>query len=104
MLDAAQVERFIKTLENGRLITVLRMDMQNIDTKAYQAQGYFYGDRPCVRVTLDCEAIFLRDWTVRTLPTATATGGTPKAPPMPVEVQKALGITPAPTTPVASGG
>lgn len=101
IVDAAHVRHFLQQLEHGRLITVLEMDMQAVDLKLAKERGYDYGDRPVARVSLKCEALYMRDWTARAMP------GTTGTPPMPPEVMRLLGIQP--TTPgaapaVARGG
>lgn len=46
-------------------LTVTRMDMASVDAAAAVEEGYVYGDRPVVRLTLEGEALMLRAWTKR---------------------------------------
>lgn len=96
IVDAAAVQRFLQTLEHRRLVTVLEVNMQNVDEKLSKELNYDYGDKPVVRLALKAEALFMRDWTARR-PTVTVPGiGPGYVPPMPVEVMRFLGI-PEPT-------
>ena len=59
------------------LITVLDMDVREVDLWADLRQGYYYGKAPVVRVDLELETVWHRDWTV---------------PMMPQSVKSALGV------------
>jgi hypothetical protein len=76
------VEDFIRTLQSGRMVTVLNVEKKNLDGALAADQGYDYGPAPVVQVKVQCEHLFMRDWTTRG----------PKAP-MPPEVRKRLGVT-----------
>jgi len=67
-IEADQVARFLKHLATERFITVLNMEMVNVDTQAMQAARFVYGNRAVVTLTLKCEALFLRHWTIRFMP------------------------------------
>jgi hypothetical protein len=83
------LQEFLERLRYRRLLTVTQMSVQDVDWKAAEDLGYIYGPARCVEVTLDCEELFMRDWTVRQL-----APDPNHLPPMPVDVQKMLGITP----------
>jgi hypothetical protein len=90
VVDAEMVQQFLRMLQHGRFINVYHMEIQNVDLAEAEDAGYSYGRRPVVELTVRCEALFLRDWTVR------------NKGPMPVEVQRVLGIPPeAPAAPGA---
>ncbi len=85
----SHLPEFLQRLRYQRLLTVTSMSVQDVDWKAAAELGYIYGPARCVEVSLDCEELFLRDWTVRQIVPD------PNHPaPMPVDVQKLLGITP----------
>jgi len=75
------VEDLIRTLESGRMVTVLNVERKKLDSAIAADQGYDYGPAPVVQVKIKCEHLFMRDWTTRG----------PK-PPMPPEVRKRLGV------------
>ena len=67
-IEADQVARFLKHLATNRFVTVLNMEMVNVDTQAMQAARFVYGNRAVVTLTLKCEALFLRHWTIKYMP------------------------------------
>lgn len=82
--DARKVPQVLTELERNQLVTVLKTDVAAVDAAAERKQfGYVYGNDPVVELTLQCEALFLRSWTI---------GG--KTPLMPIEVQQAIGAQP----------
>lgn len=89
VVDAAVVKEFVRMLQYGRFINVVKADMQVVDLAEAVDTGYDYGSRPVVELTLKCEALFLREWTVQ------------KNGPMPLPVQQFLGIGPATPNPAA---
>ncbi len=59
----------IDTIARNRLISVLTIEsITTEDTNAADAAGYFYGAEPVVHITLRCEALFLREWTLPLMP------------------------------------
>jgi hypothetical protein len=101
VVDAQQVRPFLEQLRHDRFVTVLNVQSQTVDTRAAQDQGYIYGKAPCVQLTLECEELFLRDWTAPTRSPQIPGLPAPGSGPMPKEVQERLGI-PA-VTPAAPG-
>ena len=80
-------------------VAAVAMDVTsaNVDWKAAEDLGYIYGPARCVQVSLDCEELFMRDWTVRQ--------SDPNHPaPMPLDVQKVLGIPPQAPAPAPVQG
>jgi hypothetical protein len=103
VLDAKAVKPFIQQLQYNQFINVLESDLQGVDLDQSLDEGYEYGKRPVVEVRLRCEALFLRDWTAWIPPRPLPPGSTAPPPkpiqgPMPLEVQKVLGI-PSPLAP-----
>lgn len=67
-VDAASVESVLKELEAGKLITVYQVDAEAVDSVAMAEQGFIFGQKPVVRLALQCEALFLRKWTKPLMP------------------------------------
>ena len=82
IVDAQEVPLILQALSRNRFITVLRLDMLTVDSAAAVNAGYVYGDKPVVRLNLDCEELFFRQ------------GDTLNY--MPDSIKKALGIVPPP--------
>lgn len=69
VVDAARLAQVLEELQRNKLVTVLRIDeLSSVDAALDQSDGYYYGDQPVVRLSLLCEALFLRDWTVPLMP------------------------------------
>jgi hypothetical protein len=84
-VDASQIPFILASLSQNRLIDVYNMDVLSVDTAEEQKLGFLYGPRSVVELNLQCEALFMRSWTV---------------PWMPDQVKKQLGIaSPAPGAP-----
>lgn len=81
VVDHAVVKEFLRQLQFGKFVTVTHMEMQSVDLADAVDAGYDYGPRPVVELTIKCEALFLREWTVQN-----------DAGPMPKTVQALLGI------------
>jgi hypothetical protein len=87
VVDAQKVPLVLQMLSKNRFITVYQTNITVVDSAAEQLNGYFYGPRPVVQLDMDCEALFLREWTRQF---------------MPAIVKQRLGVTdPAPATPPA---
>jgi hypothetical protein len=67
-IEADKIPLFLKTLTTNRFITPLRMEMVAVDSRLMTINGYVYGQSPVVTLNLDCEAVFLREWTVKLMP------------------------------------
>jgi len=67
-VDATQVNRIIKELQRGRLLTVYQADIVVVNSLEKQQDGYFYGPVPVVTLTLRCEELFMRSWTRPLMP------------------------------------
>jgi hypothetical protein len=64
----ADLPNVIETLERNRLITVWQCNINAFDGAAAAAAGYSYGTDPILEVTLNCEELFLRKWSVPLMP------------------------------------
>lgn len=69
-MESSKIPLFLKTLATNRFITVTRLEMDPVDSQAKQIEGYVYGDQPVVTLKLDCEALFMREWTIPLMPSA----------------------------------
>lgn len=67
-IEADKVPLFLKTLGTNRFLSVIRLEMNPVDTQLKQITGYVYGTRPVVTLDLDCEALFMRQWTIKHMP------------------------------------
>lgn len=67
-LLAGYVPQFLANLTNGRFHTVLNVDLATVDSAVMASQGYYFGDKPVVEVTIKLEVLFLRGWTVQYMP------------------------------------
>ena len=83
VVDAERLPRLFKAFSETNLITVLDMDVREVDLWADLRQGYYYGKAPVVRVDLELETVWHRDWTV---------------PMMPQSVKSALGVVESETS------
>ncbi|MFG0260662.1 MAG: hypothetical protein ACF8LK_09960 [Phycisphaerales bacterium JB041] len=83
VVDAQRLPRLFKAFSETNLITVLDMDVREVDLWADLREGYYYGKAPVVRVDLELETVWHRDWTV---------------PMMPQSVKSALGVVESETS------
>ena len=67
-IEATAVPLFLKTLATRRFVSVLELDMDAVDSQALKFDGYVYGDRPVVQIRLRCEALLMREWTIKYMP------------------------------------
>jgi hypothetical protein len=67
-IEADKIPLFLSTLATNRFITVTRMEMNPVDSQLKQIQGYVYGPKPVVTLDLDCEELFMRQWTLKYMP------------------------------------
>jgi hypothetical protein len=77
VVDATRLPRLFRAFSETNLITVLDLDLTEVDLWGDLRLGYYYGEAPVVRAEMELETVWLRDWT---------------APLMPGEVRRALGI------------
>jgi len=83
-VEGAKVNQFLHELSRNRFINTYNLNYNAVDAAERLGQGFVYGDKPVVNLQLDCEALFLRKWTV---------------PLMPPTVKASLGITDQPAAP-----
>lgn len=64
-VDYRKIPQVLAELERNRLFTVLSTAVSAVDSAAEKrANGYVYGEQPVAELTMTCEALFLRSWTV----------------------------------------
>jgi hypothetical protein len=72
VVDAAKLPEIIRALEAKQFITVVNVQVTEIVDPAVAASnpqgGMHYGNKPVVRVELDCEELLMRAWTDQFLP------------------------------------
>jgi hypothetical protein len=77
IVDAAKLQMIIDKLEEGRFLTVNNVQIEEtVDLATEQKNGYFYGQRTCVRVAMDCEMLEMRAAFSDFLPDARKNGQT----------------------------
>lgn len=67
-VDARKIPQILAEIQKGKLITIYQADAAAVDAKAQADSGYIYGDAPVVKLTLEGEELFLRDWTTKLMP------------------------------------
>jgi len=69
VVDAARLPMVLDQLSHGRLLNVIQVErVEPLDIAVAANAGYFYGDRPCVRVELVMEDLLMRKWTEQYMP------------------------------------
>jgi hypothetical protein len=68
IVDADRIPILLQALSRNRFITVCDMNVTAVDSGAEQVAGYIYGNRPVVQLDMQCEALFLREWTKQYMP------------------------------------
>jgi|GEM_PF-3020731 len=67
-----EVERLPYVLEaigHNRYLTVAMVQsITPVDPLIQKAQGFLYGEKPCVRVSLQLEQVFMREWLLKYMP------------------------------------
>jgi hypothetical protein len=93
-IETDKIPQFIRTLSHNRLMSVLRVELKGVDSQQAELAGYYYGkdaagnSKPVSTVTMDCEALLLRTWTIPLMPRI-------------IRTQLAIPDPPAPTAPGA---
>ncbi len=68
VVDIVRLPEFFDNMVQVNYLTVLNMEVTDEDEYEALKRNYFYGVGDCVRVTLDIESIWLRDWTSKLMP------------------------------------
>lgn len=68
--DSKSLPRFFNTLNQVNFMTVLSVEMQDVDEYKALEEGYVYGPHDAVEVKMLIETVWLRDWTSRLMPAA----------------------------------
>jgi hypothetical protein len=78
VVDATKVPQILRQLEVGQFITVLNVQYDEVVDPAVaaasQTGGFRYGDKPVVRLEIDCEDLLMRKWTDNILPDSRKSG------------------------------
>ncbi|HEV2293471.1 MAG TPA: hypothetical protein VGR35_06415 [Tepidisphaeraceae bacterium] len=67
-IEVEKIPLVIRTIAHNRLMSVYHVEAKAVDATAAQLNGYYYGDKPVAQVTMYCEALLLRHWTVPLMP------------------------------------
>jgi hypothetical protein len=69
VVEADRVPWVLEHLGQGRYLSVAMVrSITPIDSLVQKAQGYLYGDKPCVKVSLQLEQVFMREWLLKYMP------------------------------------
>ena len=81
------------------------MNWTSVDSAERLGEGLVYGDAPVANLQLECEALFMRSWTVPLMPPAVkqSLGITEQAPTAPGAPADQPQGQPAPTAPPPAG-
>jgi hypothetical protein len=64
-VDYRKIPQILAELERNRLFAVLSTSIEGVNSaEERRVNGYVYGKDPVAEITLSCEALFLRSWTV----------------------------------------
>jgi hypothetical protein len=78
VVDAAKLTQVVRELEAGQFITVLNVQIKEVVDPVMSASspqgGFRYGNKPVIRVEIDCEELLLRSWTNSILPDSRKNG------------------------------
>ena len=66
--DARMVPYVVEQLQAESFLTVLNIEMIAVDPAVAAQQGYVYGDRPVMQLSMQCEIPFMRAWLVPLMP------------------------------------
>lgn len=96
VVDSERIPEVIEALTSVNFVTVLQVNVTDVDEVKHMADGYFYGDRNVVQLSLVLETIWLRRWTAGhdSRDEARNLGETFSPGVMPDRVRYMLGLTP----------
>ena len=66
--DFSRLPEFVDALTHVNFMTVIRMDVTDINEFEALQRGYFYGPGDCVEVDMIVESIWMRSWTTPLMP------------------------------------
>jgi hypothetical protein len=70
VVDSQRMPSLFNAIAQVNFMTVLSLEVSNVDEYDALQQGYVYGDSDAVHVRMLVETIWLRDWTARLMPRA----------------------------------
>lgn len=68
IVASEQLDELLRALAATNFISVLEMDLAEVNAWEHLEEGYFYGSDHVLRVTLELECLYLREWTVPFMP------------------------------------
>ena len=71
IVDYQQMSRLFEAIGKTNFMTILSMNIIDVDEYEALKSGYLYGAGDCVQVDLVLETLWLRDWTVGLMPEGT---------------------------------
>jgi hypothetical protein len=81
-VDAESVPLLLQELSRNKFLTVINVSLLAVDNGQFQARRIYFGDKPVVQLDIQCEELFLRQWTKPLMPQTVKTAlGIPATPP-----------------------
>lgn len=68
IVDIVRLPEFFDNMVQVNYLTVLNMDVTDVDEYEDLKRNYYYGLGDCVKVSIDIESVWLRDWTSKLMP------------------------------------
>lgn len=68
IVSSARVQDLINAVSKTNFMTVIDLDLQQVDSFGELAQGYYYGEEAVVRATVKIETVWLRNWMTPLMP------------------------------------
>jgi hypothetical protein len=69
-IDAAKVPQVLDSLGSKRYISVIQLEnLDAVDSALMRGMGYYFGNKPCVKLKVKCEELFFRSWLQNCVPT-----------------------------------
>ncbi|MEN0020258.1 MAG: hypothetical protein AAF747_05185 [Planctomycetota bacterium] len=68
VVESARLPALLDAIAQTNMMTVLEVDLQEVDVFADLSAGYFYGDRHVVLAEITVESLWLRSWTSELMP------------------------------------
>ncbi|MCC6969275.1 MAG: hypothetical protein IT434_03560 [Phycisphaerales bacterium] len=62
IVDSAMIPRLFDAFAQTNFMTITDIDLAELDPWAELERGYFYGDSPVVKATIEVETVWLRSW------------------------------------------
>jgi hypothetical protein len=68
VVSAERLPKFLEAIARTNFMSVIDMDLREVDLAGDLAQGYYYGEESVVRAAITIESVWLRSWRERLMP------------------------------------